>query len=52
MYAWIFRHLPGPLWLRTLLSIGLILLAIYLLMEYAFPLLEEYSPLKREVRVQ
>ncbi|MDO4898140.1 MAG: hypothetical protein Q3965_02425 [Rothia sp. (in: high G+C Gram-positive bacteria)] len=45
MYGWIFRHLPGPLWLRIMVALALILLVIYLLVEYAFPYLAEYSPL-------
>ena len=28
MYAWIFRHLPGPLWVRILLAILLILAVV------------------------
>ena len=27
MYAWLFRHLPGPLWMRILLTV-LVLAAI------------------------
>jgi len=37
MYAWIFRHLPGPLWIRVLISVLLIAAAILVLMEYVFP---------------
>ena len=38
MYAWIFRHLPGPLWVRIIIAIVLILAVVYLLMEFVFPL--------------
>ena len=51
MYAWIFRHLPGPLWFRILLAIALILGAVYILMEYVFPNLEQYSPFNTDVTV-
>ncbi|KLU11554.1 hypothetical protein [Kocuria sp. SM24M-10] len=37
MYAWIFAHLPGPLWVRVLTSIVLIAGAVLLLMEVVFP---------------
>lgn len=51
MYAWIFRSLPGPLWVRILLSIVLVLGVVWLLMQYAFPWLAEYSPLSPDVTV-
>ncbi|GLB66675.1 hypothetical protein [Arthrobacter mangrovi] len=45
MYAWIFRHLPGPLWVRIILSVLLVAAAVVLLMEYAFPWLSQFNPL-------
>ncbi|MFW0109071.1 hypothetical protein ACN08Z_08150 [Rothia sp. P7181] len=51
MYAWIFRHLPGPLWARIIIAIVLVLLIIWSLMEYVFPAIAEYSPLYRDVTV-
>ncbi|MBM7052270.1 MULTISPECIES: hypothetical protein [unclassified Rothia (in: high G+C Gram-positive bacteria)] len=44
MYGWIFRHLPGPLTVRIILALLLILTAVFILMEYVFPVLAEYSP--------
>lgn len=44
MYGWIFRQLPGPLWVRIILAIILILAAVLVLMEYVFPVIAEYSP--------
>lgn len=41
MYEFIFRHLPGPTWLRVIWSILLILLIAWLLLEYAFPWVQE-----------
>ncbi|MCC3289542.1 hypothetical protein LJ759_01010 [Arthrobacter sp. zg-Y1110] len=38
-----FRHLPGPLWFRILLSAVLIAAAVLALMEYVFPWLAESS---------
>ena len=42
MYAWIFRNLPGPLWLRSLEALILIAAIVLLLMVYAFPWLNQY----------
>lgn len=51
MYAWIFRHLPGPLWLRIIIALVLILAAVYALMEFVFPAFVEYSPFYRDVTI-
>lgn len=45
MYAWIFRTLPGPLWLRITFSIILILAAVAVLMLYVFPWVSQFNPL-------
>ncbi len=45
MYAWIFRHLPGPLWVRIIIAIALILAVVYLLMEFVFPTSQSTAPL-------
>ncbi|GGL96798.1 hypothetical protein [Glutamicibacter protophormiae] len=42
MYAWIFRNLPGPLWLRIIEALILIAAVVLLLMMYVFPWLNEY----------
>lgn len=52
MYAWIFRHLPGPLWLRIIIAIALIAAAVYLLMECVFPHFAEYSPFNTDVTIE
>ncbi|MBF0808261.1 hypothetical protein [Rothia nasimurium] len=52
MYAWIFRHLPGPLWLRIIIAIALIAAAVYLLMEHVFPHFAEYSPFNTDVTIE
>lgn len=51
MYAWLFRRLPGPLWLRIVIAILLVLAAVFLLMQYVFPWLAEFSPLNPDVTV-
>lgn len=37
MYGWIFRHLPGPKWLKVLWSILLIAAVIWVLFERVYP---------------
>ncbi|MDO5048998.1 MAG: hypothetical protein Q4D87_03850 [Actinomycetaceae bacterium] len=41
MYGWIFRHLPGPKWLKVIWAILLIAGITYLLLEYAFPWVQD-----------
>lgn len=45
MYAWIFRHLPGPLWVRVVIAVVLVAVAVLLLMQYVFPWFSQFSPL-------
>ncbi len=45
MYAWVFRHLPGPLVVKILLCLALLAGIVYLLMEFAFPWASQFSPL-------
>jgi hypothetical protein len=45
MYGWIFRHLPGPLWIRIIISILLIAAAVLLLLQFVFPWLSQFNPL-------
>lgn len=37
MYAWLFRNLPGPLWLRIVLAAGILGGVLLALIEYVFP---------------
>ncbi|GAB4100504.1 hypothetical protein [Sinomonas halotolerans] len=43
MYAWIFRHLPGPLWVRILTAIALLAGALVLMVRYLFPWLSDLT---------
>ena len=52
MYAWIFTNLPGPLWVRLVLSAVLITGVVLLLMEVVFPFVAPYSPLGLHVTVE
>ena len=44
MYAWIFRHLPGPLWLRVLESLVLLGLVLVALVTVVFPWASAFFP--------
>ncbi|WP_394940356.1 hypothetical protein [Psychromicrobium sp. YIM B11713] len=44
MYGWIFRSLPGPLWLRIIFSILLIAAVLAALVIWVFPWLSLYNP--------
>jgi hypothetical protein len=44
MYAWIWRHLPGNVLVRSLISVVLVLGVIYLLFQYVFPWAEPILP--------
>lgn len=37
MYGWIFRHLPGPTWVRTLEALVLIAAVVWVLFQWVFP---------------
>lgn len=41
MYSWIFRHLPGPTWLRVIEAIIIIGAIAYALLEWGFPWFHE-----------
>jgi len=43
MYGWIFRHLPGPLWLRIVTSVVLLAAALVLMVQFLFPWMSEYT---------
>lgn len=50
MYAWIFRHLPGPFAVRLLLALLLIALVVLALMQLVFPWVQQqFSPLQGEI---
>jgi hypothetical protein len=44
MYAWIWRHLPGPLAVRIALALTLVLGVIALLFFVIFPVVEPLLP--------
>ncbi|MEO2095971.1 hypothetical protein ACIGH6_13060 [Brachybacterium paraconglomeratum] len=44
MYAWLFRHLPGPLWVRILLTVLVLAAIIVALFGWVFPAIAPYMP--------
>jgi hypothetical protein len=44
MYVWIWRRLPGPLVLRTLQALVLLLAVLYVLFTWVFPWVEAQLP--------
>lgn len=45
MYAWVFRHLPGPLWVRILTVVVGIVLVVGVLFEVVFPWITHFPQL-------
>lgn len=45
MYLWLFRQLPGPLWLRILLSAIILAGVLMVLVEIVFPWIAEMTNL-------
>jgi hypothetical protein len=44
MYAWIWRHLPGAVWVRILWVLVIFALTVFVLFQYVFPWAEAYLP--------
>ncbi|MEU8136168.1 hypothetical protein [Streptodolium elevatio] len=44
MYAWIWRHLPGNVWVRIAISLVLVLAIVYALFNWIFPWAEPMLP--------
>lgn len=44
MYGWLWRHIPGPLWLRIIIALLLIVAVVLALMTWVFPALSPYMP--------
>jgi Fe2+ transport system protein B len=44
VYAWIWRHLPGPVAVKTACALVLTAAVVWLLFSFVFPWLEPLSP--------
>jgi hypothetical protein len=44
MYAWVWRHTPGPAWLRVLLLLVAFVLIVAVLFLWVFPWVEPRLP--------
>ncbi len=43
MYGWIFRHLPGSLWLRIVTALVLLVGGLVLMVEFLFPWMSQFT---------
>lgn len=44
MYAWLWRLLPGPLWVRVLICLVLAVVLVLMCFEWVFPTVAPYMP--------
>lgn len=44
MYGWMFRHLPGPLWVRVLITLVVVAAVVVALFAWVFPAIAPYMP--------
>ncbi|MGB5951958.1 MAG: hypothetical protein WBG57_05490 [Ornithinimicrobium sp.] len=44
MYGWLWRVLPGPVWLRLMLALTLLAAVLVILFLWVFPALAPYIP--------
>ena len=51
MYGWIWRHLPGPVWLRLIEALILAVLVVLGLFEFVFPWANETFHLSGDATV-
>ncbi len=47
MYAWIWRHLPGPVPVRVLIALLLLVAVVALLFTVVFPWLDPFLPFNK-----
>ena len=44
MYGWIWRHLPGPVWVRALTTLVLVGAVVVVLFAWVFPVIAPHMP--------
>ena len=44
MYGWLFRHLPGPLWVLILITVVLLAAIVVALFGWVFPAIAPHMP--------
>lgn len=44
MYAWLFRRLPGPLWMRVLIAVAVLAAIVVVLFGWVFPAIAPVMP--------
>ena len=45
MYAWIFRHLPGPTWFKAIEALALVGVAVWALFTWGYPCAQDFFDL-------
>ena len=48
MYSWLWRHLPGPWWMRVPVLVVAAALLVWVLFEWFFPWIEPYLPFQQQ----
>lgn len=48
MYSWIWRNLPGPVWMRLILSLVIIGAVVLALFEWVYPWLAPILPFQQQ----
>lgn len=44
MYGWVWRHLPGPTWLRALIALVLVAAVVAVCFTWVFPAIAPHMP--------
>ena len=48
MYAWIWRHLPGPRWARATIAVLALAIIVLVLFEWVFPEVSALLPFQEQ----
>jgi hypothetical protein len=48
MYAWIWRHLPGPRWARAIIAVLALAIVVLMLFEWVFPAVSALLPFQEQ----
>ncbi len=48
MYGWVWRHLPGPTWVRAVTSVVLVALVVVACFAWVFPWVAPFMPFNEQ----
>lgn len=48
MYAWIWRTLPNPWWVRAIGAVAIVVLVLFVLFEWVYPWLAPLLPFQQQ----